>query len=329
MIRLKANDYLSQEERKILLKKNNWRATYEVLHTWLWISFAFALVYFFPNVFTVILALFILGGKQLACSVIMHDTGHRAMFTNPRVNDWVGKWLGAYPILHDMIRYRHYHYQHHVNVGTAEDPDLALIKGYPTSVRSMFRKIARDLSGATGIKGQIAVIMMHLNYLTYNLGGQVKRIVQKDRSWKEFLTTAFKNLSGPILANLILLALLSLLASPWLYLLWIGALLTTYNFSIRIRAIAEHSMVEDPTDQVRNTRTTYANWLERMLFAPHNVNYHLEHHMLMAVPPYNLPKMHKILKQKGFYREGLLEQGYWDIVKMAAGKKPIQMKHSH
>ena len=304
----------------MLLKKSNWRAAYEVAHTWAWIAFAFALVYFFPNVITVIAALFILGGKQLACSVIMHDTGHQALFTNPKVNDFIGKWLGAYPILQDMIRYRHYHYRHHVSTGTEEDPDLALIKGYPTSMVSMCRKIGRDLSGVTGIKGQIAVIAMHLNYLTYNLAGQVQRIIQKDRSWKEFLRTAFRNLSGPVLSNVILFGILWLVASPWLYLLWIGALLTTYNFSIRIRSISEHSMVEDPTNQIRNTRTTYANWLERLLFAPHYVTYHLEHHMLMAVPPYNLPRMHQLLKEKGFYEEGLLAPGYWEIIKMAASK---------
>ena len=235
----------------------------------------------------------------------------------------MGKWLGAYPILQDMIRYRHYHYEHHVHTGTVEDPDLSLIKAYPTSVISLFRKIGRDLSGATGIKGHAAVIAMHLNYLTYNLAGQVKRIIQKDRTWKEFFQVAYKNLSGPILANVILFTILTLVASPWLYLLWIGALFTTYNFSIRIRAIAEHSVVEDSTDPVRNTRTTYANWLERLLFAPHNVNYHLEHHMLMAVPPYNLPKMHQLLQEKGFYEKGLLETSYWEVIKLAVGKKPL------
>ena len=87
--------------------------------------------------------------------------------------------------------------------------------------------------------------------------------------------------------------------------------------------MAEHAMVEDTEDTLRNTRTTYANWFEKLLFAPHHVNYHVEHHLLMSVPPYNLPKMHRLLKERGFYKEGLLEQGYWDIVKMAIGWKAV------
>lgn len=323
MQQLKAANYLTIEERKFLMQKNDWKAAWIVLSTWGLVALSFALVYFYTNIFTILIAFFVIGGRQLACSIIMHDTGHRALFNNPKVNDFVGKWLGAYPILQDMLRYRTYHNQHHLHTGTAEDPDLSITKGYPTSMISMCRKIGRDLSGASGLKSQIAVIMMHLNYLTYNLGGQVKRIIQKDRSWGVFWSVVYENLSGPILANLILYGILWSLGAGWLYLLWIGALLTTYNFSIRIRAMAEHSMVKDTEDPARNTRTTYANWLEKLLFAPHNVNYHLEHHMLMSVPSYNLPKMHQLLQERGFYEKGLLEESYWDIVKLAIGKKAI------
>ncbi|HIF14230.1 MAG TPA: hypothetical protein EYQ86_02425 [Bacteroidetes bacterium] len=106
----------------------------------------------------------------------------------------------------------------------------------------------------------------------------------------------------------------------WLYFLWIGAHLTTYNFSIRIRSIAEHSVVPDQLNNFTNVRTTYANIIECILFAPHNVNYHAEHHLLMTVPSYNLPEMHKILKDKGFYNKGLLKYNYWNIFKLSINK---------
>ena len=159
--------------------------------------------------------------------------------------------------------------------------------------------------------------MMQLDYLEYNLGGNLVRVDQSSRSWGAFATVFVKNLGGPILANLILFGILSLVASPWLYLLWIGAYLTTFQFVLRIRSMAEHSVVEDSTDPLRNTRTTYANWLERMLFAPYHVNYHVEHHMLMAVPSYHLPRMHQLLKERGFYEKGLLEPNYWSVIRLA------------
>lgn len=315
--------YLTPQERKELTQKNDWRATYEVLHTWGWITAIFAIVYIYPNPLVIFLALFAMGGRQLACSIIMHDAGHFALFNNKSINDFVGRWLGSYMILNDMFKYRNYHLEHHLTTGTAEDPDISLTKGYPTTIASMCRKLFRDLSGATGIKSQLGMLYMQLGYLKYSLAKDIQKLSQKDRTWKEFFTTAFYNLSGPIAAQLILFGVLSFFASPWLYLFWIVALLTTFNFSIRIRAMAEHSMVEDSEDTMRNTRTTYANWIEKILFAPHNVNYHVEHHLLMSVPSYNLPKMHHLLKERGFYKEGLLERGYWEIVKMAVGKRTL------
>jgi len=318
-----AAKYLSPQERKELNVKNDWKAAYVVLETLISIAITFAVVYFYPHPLVILVALFVMGGRQLACSIIMHDAGHFALFNNKKVNDFAGKWFGSYLVLNDLLKYRACHIGHHLTTGTAEDPDISLTKGYPTSIASMFRKFFRDLSGATGIKSQFGMLYMMLGYIKYSLSKDIQRISQKDLTWGEFFQTAFTNLSGPISAQLILFGILTLVASPWLYLFWLVALLTTFTFSIRVRSMAEHSMVEDSEDTLRNTRTTYANWLERLLFAPHNVNYHVEHHLIMSVPPYNLPKMHRLLKERGFYKEGLLEQSYWEIIKMAVGRRAI------
>ena len=41
----------------------------------------------------------------------------------------------------------------------------------------------------------------------------------------------------------------------------------------------------------------------------------------MAVPSYNLPKMHQLLKERGFYEKGLLEKNYWSIIQLAIKKQ--------
>ena len=81
--------------------------------------------------------------------------------------------------------------------------------------------------------------------------------------------------------------------------------------------MAEHSMVESKLDPQLNTRTTYANWIEMLFVAPHYVNYHAEHHLMMTVPPYNLPKMHDLLLKKGFFERAPLEKGYFSLIKKA------------
>lgn len=148
-------EYFSKEEMKALTRRSDGKATLEVLHTWAWIAAVFVIVGIFPNSFTIVAGLFILGGKQLACAIIMHDASHRSLFANNQLNQWVGNWLGAYPILNDGNRYRPYHLKHHVNTGTHKDPDLSLTRGYPTTVISFVRKVLRDLSGVTGFTGRI------------------------------------------------------------------------------------------------------------------------------------------------------------------------------
>ena len=317
----KAKELLSNDEINDLLKKSNWKAGLEVFDTWLWISIAFLLAGLWSNPLTIIIALFILGGKQLGCAILMHDASHNSLFVSKKENRFFGNWLGGYPIFHDVDRYRPYHYKHHVTTGTDEDPDLSLIKGYPTSVISFCRKITRDLIGATGIKAYIGVFAMHLGYIKYSLGGLITKLDQTDRGFINVARTTIMNLYGPLLANAFILSVLWLSGAAWLYLLWIGALLTTFNFCLRIRSIAEHSIVPTQEDPHRNTRTIYANWIERMLFAPHHVNYHTEHHLMMQVPSYNLPKMHKIIKNQGYFKSGLLEKNYWEIIKLAVRKK--------
>ena len=81
----------------------------------------------------------------------------------------------------------------------------------------------------------------------------------------------------------------------WAYpLLWLVPLFTWQMVITRIRNIAEHAVVPDSHDPLRNTRTTHANFLERLFIAPYYVNYHLEHHLLFYIPCYNLPRVHRI-----------------------------------
>ena len=318
MNKINVNDYLSKEEIQQLLKKSDWKAAWAFLHTWLWIAFAFAIAGLWPNPFTIIIAMFIIGGKQLACAILMHDCAHRSMFNSKDAHKFFGNWLAGYHILHDVERYRPYHIEHHVKTGTDDDPDLSLTKGYPTTVISFTRKVIRDLIGASGIKGHVAVLVMHFGYLKYELGGRIIKIKQKN--FFTALKIFCKNMAGPIAANLIVFGILWLCGKPWLYLLWIGSLLTTYNFSLRIRSIAEHSAVPDRLNDFQNTRTTYSNFFEKILFAPHHVNYHSEHHLLMTVPSYNFPEMHRLIKERGFYRKGLLKNNYIEIFKLAIKK---------
>jgi fatty acid desaturase len=83
---------------------------------------------------------------------------------------------------------------------------------------------------------------------------------------------------------------------------------------MRIRSIAEHALTGDPGDPLTNTRTVLASPWERIFLAPHRVNYHLEHHLVMTVPCHNLPRLHDLLAQRGLLDGACLANGYREVL---------------
>lgn len=292
---------LTNEEVHSLLEMRDFRTWLTVFVNWGIIAAAFALVAVWPNPLTVLLSLFLLGARMLGLAVLMHDASHRALFKNRKLNDFVGNWLGAYPIWSDLTPYRPYHLQHHGKTGTAEDPDIGLVTPFPITKTSLRRKMWRDLSGKTGWKFAKAAY---------------RRTFGRAREDETARAAAI----GVTVTNLILFGILAALGHPALYLLWVVAWLTTYTWVTRIRAIAEHALTPDQSDPLRNTRTTIASPLERLFIAPNRVNYHLEHHLLMTVPHYNLPRMHELLRERGMLDEACVDHGYRQVLARAASK---------
>ncbi len=309
---------LSREEIDSLLEIQNWRGALAIGIDWAGIAAAFALVAWAPNLLAqavaVVIALFIIGTRQLGLAVVMHEAAHRTLFKNRKLNDWAGNWLAAYPVWADVKPYRSYHLVHHAKTGSAEDPDLGLVTPFPITRQSFRRKIWRDLSGQTGWKQAKAVAMRDLGIGNRNNQRNMglSRGEQPDVGWHKVAPVA--------ITNVILLAALALCGHPELYLLWVVAWLTTYRLVTRLRSIAEHALPSDAADPLRNTRTTRASWWERLLVAPNRVNFHLEHHLLMTVPMHNLPRMHRMLRERGALDGALLSPNYLSVYTEACSR---------
>jgi hypothetical protein len=66
-----------------------------------------------------------------------------------------------------------------------------------------------------------------------------------------------------------------------------------------LRAIAEHGATTDFSSPLTAARTNIGPaWLEWLIF-PHQVNYHIEHHLYASVPHYNLPALHREMAARG------------------------------
>ena len=275
------------------------------------IAASMALVAILPNIFTVVVALFIIGARQLGLAVVMHESAHFTLFKNRKFNDFVGNWLAGYPIYLSASMYRTHHLEHHAKTWTDEDPDLSLAMAFPVSKASMVRKVMRDLLGITGLKKLIGTTYLVIKVIA---GQEVDSGTLPMRMERR---PATRMLVGTVLTNVILLGVLWGLGHPWLYLLWFGAWMTTNNLVARIRSIAEHAVVPDPTDPIGQTRTVRAGWVERLLIAPNCVQYHLEHHLVMTVPHYNLPKFHAMMRERGLLEGACVADNYAQVLRAA------------
>ena len=275
------------------------------------IAASMALVAYAPNALTVVLALCIIGTRQLGLAVVMHESAHYTLFKNRRLNDFVGNWLAGYPIYLSADMYRAHHLEHHTKTWTEEDPDLGLANGFPVSKASMARKVMRDLLGITGLKQLIGTTYLVVKVVR---GEQVDAGTLPLRLERG---PAIRMVAGTVVTNVVLMAALWSLGQPMLYLLWLGAWLTTNKLVARIRSIAEHAVVLDPADPLGQTRTVRAGWLERLFIAPNRVQYHLEHHLLMTVPHYNLPKFHEMLRDRGVLDGACVTDNYAQVLRRA------------
>jgi fatty acid desaturase len=300
-----ARTVFTPDEIKRLSQRSDWMGAYLVLHAWALIAAAMALVVWLPNPLTFLVAVMVIGGRQLGLAILMHDAAHGLLFRTRRLNEFAGQWLCAFPVGTDLQLYRPYHLKHHRFTQQADDPDLVLSAPFPISRQSLRRKIWRDITGNTGLTRRRQQIMA-----TWGEAGL---------SWAERWTRLQQGgLVGFVIINALIWAAMTAIGLWWLYpALWLLPLLTWYQLVSRIRNIAEHAVVPDNDDPLRNTRTTYANPVARLLLAPYWVNYHLEHHLLLSLPCWKLPAAHKLLLSKGLRGQMEVRDSYTEVLRMA------------
>ena len=289
---MKLSEAVTRNELRDLSQSSNLKGAALVAGNLALLGGAFAMAALFPNPLTIALAIVLIAGRQLGLSIILHETAHGTLFEVKRINQLVGKWVAQGLIDVPLDGYRDYHLKHHQNAGTPDDPDIPLVKGYPAAPASMRRKLTRDLTGQTAMKE-----------FAFSL---------KNATWAT---------KTPVLvAHGVLFATLAVAGAAGTYALWWVARIFLLPAFMRIRIIGEHGVATnvlspDPRD---NTHTTVPRWWERLTVAPNNVSYHLEHHMFAAVPSYNLPKLHRLLSERGYYAgRNCVTVGYPKVMKAA------------
>ena len=319
--RVDPKSYFTAEEWAPLARRSSWVGPALVVHCWAVIALCWAAVivsshylgWFWP--LTLLITTPIIGGRQLGLGILQHDAAHGALHPEPKVGDFISDVF----CLSGVERYRKYHLQHHKFAQQAEDPDLGLSAPFPITPTSLRRKVVRDLTGQTWFKQRFGDFGKKLK--ARGAGEPALPIVWaeivKQRRW--------------LMTNAAVILITGLLGYWWAWFaLWLLPRATWQMMITRFRNIAEHALVaKNEPDPLRHARSTRANWLERILIAPYWVNYHCEHHMFMHVPCWRLPRVQRLLREKGVLDGMLTAPGYWTVLKAAASKpEPASSTHA-
>ena len=144
------------EEWASVSRQSVWLGPVLVASAWAVIIGAGALFIYAPNPLTYVLAVMLIGTRQLGLAILEHEAAHGTLHPNAKLNDWMAEWLCGGPVGGSLKRYRPYHLTHHKYTEQPEDPDIGLSRPFPVTRGSLNRKFVRDLTGQTFYKQRIA-----------------------------------------------------------------------------------------------------------------------------------------------------------------------------
>jgi fatty acid desaturase len=282
-----------------LAQRSGWRATLAIVEDFAVIAAAIAVALaYWPNPLVVLPAMVLIGSRQHALFIIAHDAAHYLLYENRRLNDRVGRACATIQGL-SMCSYRVIHRMHHNNLYGELDPDTALHGGYPRGKAYLVKKLLKDLTGLTAWKTYAYFLFAApaLNTATD------KAMRPLDDTSPKLRAEAKHDRNAVIAFHVIVLVAFALSGHLLQYLvLWVLPLVTVVQAILRLRAIAEHGATTDFSSPLTAARTNLGPaWLRWLIF-PHNVGYHIEHHLYASVPQHNLPELHREMESRGMLR---------------------------
>ena len=218
------NNLLSAEELASLRETKDWKNYLAILSIWSQIILGFIIFAIWPSLITFLISSLIIGTRQFALVIMMHDGAHNLISKNKKINDFISQWLCAFPMMTETGTYRTYHLKHHKHTETDLDPDKILTDPFPVSKASFSRKILRDLTGISGLR-------RYLGYFSSAWGPNEKNLISH-------LKHFFSKLYGFLICQSVILLVLAFFGLPWLYLLlWWIPKLTVFSLFYRLLSL--------------------------------------------------------------------------------------------
>jgi fatty acid desaturase len=286
--RLMVNGMARPDLRQGLRRISNGRNAVTVASVWLWVVVIIGGAVWIDQPLVYLAAFILMGPMYARFAILMHEAAHKLLFTDKRVNDWVGTWLLAYPTWTPISIYRRGHFAHHKEEFGPREPDMAFYGGYRCDRRALRRRLLRDAVGISGWKNLTPL-------------------------FKSLRSASFRSVSLSIISVQLVLwaAMWAATGRWWIYpLLWWLPWMTQWRVINRLRAIAEHGGLEASSDRRVTTHNVRQSWSARFWFVPYNTGWHLAHHVDMGIPFRNLPAFHAELERAGYITGALTYPSY-------------------
>jgi fatty acid desaturase len=243
---------------------------------------------YFDNIVSLVAAIILTGIFIYRLQIIGHDGLHYELAEDKSLNDFITRYLLLSPQFTPMSLNRTNHLNHHGKFATGEDADWQYYKSADKDTKSKFYLWWVNVLGF----GFVVKIALKL------LSGKNKSEAIQKKAAKSKLEGLIKDFIAFVITQLIIFTIFYFTLG-WMYyfIIWVVAVFGVFIPLNTIRSFCEHSIPEPDDSSTNRLYTFKSNWLESFVLAPHNMNFHYEHHEYMYVPYYNLPKLKGLLEQ--------------------------------
>lgn len=283
-----------------LSKLSFWRGLQPIAFDWMAIAIAMSLSITFSTWWMYLAAVAVIACRQHALLIIVHEASHYRISKTTWLNDLITQWFAAFPNFFCVVGYRANHLKHHRYLNSFQDPDWARkihLKEwqFPQSGLQLigtFLKIA-------------ATSWYKLILLFYSLSGLGNKETYTNPVLRRVFIqkVLFYGVAGTFIWKM-----------GWashLLFYWVIPFLVVLPLFERVRSISEHFALSYKNDY-NQTRDILSTPIEAFFFGPHNIRYHLSHHLYPSVPQYNLPQLReRLLQEVDFAEEGHTNDGYF------------------
>ncbi len=294
------NKIIDSEHIRQLSRLAPWKSIIVIVTEWLLIGITTVAGFYFNNLLAYCIVWLIVGTRMYALYSLLHDGMHYLLFPNKKTNDWICRFLLAWPLFLSLEKVRKAHFAHHQHLHTENDPEKLHLQysefQFPKQPYQLFFVFLADISG--------------FNYLKYNI----------KKPFIGFFPLFQKNEN--LVVSLIGLGYYALIFGLVFYLnlgiyfllYWIIPYITLFQVLNRLRLSTEHFHI--PAEKEYQTRTVKLNFWQSVLLSPHNLGFHAEHHLYPSVPFYSLPVLHNLLAQHPDYKQQVLvSKSYISVIK--------------